>query len=391
LASSSNYNVFAHLTAEKCVTYRTVLNVFTQAKARFVIHLRPTDVERQLADDGMRYADATAVEMMLQQLMAWGNLEAHPDTAEVLTVDDFWRVRNLYQMSAAGEAAEAALAVFEQSLRQPGELQAAALDDIRKQLDQVIFLSRQEKVDDADVFNAFSLLRQRFDELTAQAQRFIGGLQRRIELQGLNVESFLIYKQRLIDYLERFLSQLVLAGHEIAMTIRSIEPERIAPLLHRAAERELVDRLTVTDEDRAVARRAWQQRWEGLCSWFVGSDKRPSQAEELRGAARAAIPSLVAAVTGMTGERGGAIGQPTCGHWLCGLQKRRMIKRPIDCGGARLPSIPVGIYRLTPTRWTSAAPSLCRQRRAGLMPRRYGFRRGCTIPGDTRRGDGRRT
>jgi len=61
----------------------------------------------------------------------------------------------------------------------------------------------------------FSLLRQRFDELTAQAQRFIGGLQRRIELQGLNVESFLTYKQRLIDYLERFLSQLVLAGMKL--------------------------------------------------------------------------------------------------------------------------------------------------------------------------------
>ena len=257
MVPSSNYNVFAHLSAEKCVMYRTVLNVFVQAKARFVIHLRPTDVERQLADDGVTYADGTAVEIMLQQLMAWGNLEAHADTSEVLTVDDFWRVRNLYQMSPAGEAAEAALAVFEQSLRQPGELQAAALDDIRKQLDQVIFLLQQAKVDDADAFNAFSPLRQRFDELTAQAQRFIGGLQRRIELQGLNVESFLTYKQRLIDYLERFLSQLVLAGHEIAMTIRSIEPERIAPLLHRVAERELVDRLTVTDEDRAVARRAW--------------------------------------------------------------------------------------------------------------------------------------
>jgi uncharacterized protein (TIGR02677 family) len=305
LASSSDYNVFAHLTAEKSVMYRAVLKVFAQAKAQFVIHLRPTDVERQLADDGVRYADGTAVEMVLQQLVAWGNLEAHPDTAEVLTVQDFWRVRNLYQMSHAGESAEVALAVFEQSLRQPGELQAAALDDIRRQLDQVIFLSRREEVDDAEVFNAFSLLRQRFDELTVQAQRFIGGLQRRIELQGLNVESFLSYKQRLIDYLERFLSQLVLAGHEIAMTIRSIAPERIAPLLHRAAERELVDRLTVSDEDRAVARRAWHQRWEGLCSWFVGSDTRPSQAEELRGAARAAIPSLVAAVTGINDRRAG--------------------------------------------------------------------------------------
>src|SRR5258708_2556587 len=195
-----------------CVVYGTVLNVLVQAKARFVIHLRPTDVERHLADDGVRYADGTAVEIMLQQLMAWGNLEAHPDTAEVLTVDDFWRVRDLYQMSPAGEAAEAALAVFEQSLRQPGELQAAALDDIRKQLDQVIFLSQQVKVGDGDVFNAFSLLRQRFEELTAQAQRFIGGLQRRVELQGLHVESLLTYKQSLIDYLERVLSQPVVAG-----------------------------------------------------------------------------------------------------------------------------------------------------------------------------------
>ncbi len=303
--SRSDYNAFAHLTAEKSEIYRAVLNVFVEAKARFVIHLRPADVERQLAERSARHADATAIEGTLQQLVAWGNLEAHPDTAEVSTVQDFWRVRNLYQMSPAGEAAEAALSVFEQSLKRPGELQAAALDDIRKQLSQVISLSYREDVDDAEVFNTFSLLRQRFEELTAQAQRFIGGLQRRMELQGLNVESFLAYKQRLIDYLERFLSHLVLAAHEIAMTIQSIDPERIAPLLRRAAERELVDRLMATDEDRAAVQQAWHQRWQGLCAWFVGSERRPSQAEELRCAARAAIPSLVAAVTGINDRRSG--------------------------------------------------------------------------------------
>lgn len=305
LISSSDYNVFAHLTAEKSDIYRAVLNVFVEAKARFVIHLRPADLERQLVQKSSRYADATAVEVILQQLVAWGNLEAHPDTAEVLTVYDFWRVRNLYQMSSAGEAAEAALSVFEQSLRRPGELQAAALDDISKQLGQVISFSDRENVDDTEIFNAFSLLWQRFEELTAQAQRFIGGLQRRIELQGLNVESFLTYKQRLIDYLERFLSHLVLAAHEIAMTIRSIDAQRIAPLLCRAAERELVDRMVVSEDDRANLQLAWFERWQGLCAWFVGGDGRPSQAEELRAAARSAIPSLVAAVTGINDRRAG--------------------------------------------------------------------------------------
>ena len=89
------------------------------------------------------------------------------------------------------------------------------------------------------------------------------------------------------------------------MTIQSINPERIAPLLRRAAERELVDRLMATDEDRAAVQQAWHQRWQGLCAWFVGSERRPSQAEELRCAARAAIPSLVAAVTGINDRRSG--------------------------------------------------------------------------------------
>src|SRR5215831_18503952 len=78
LISSSDYNVFAHLTAEKSDIYRAVLSVFVEAKARFVIHLRPADLERQLAQQSSRYTDATAVEVILHDLVAWGNLEAHP-------------------------------------------------------------------------------------------------------------------------------------------------------------------------------------------------------------------------------------------------------------------------------------------------------------------------
>src|SRR5207249_7705493 len=59
-------------------------------------------------------------------------------------------------------------------------------------------------------------------------------------------------RSTLFPYTTLFRSHLVLAAHEIAMTIQSIDPERIAPLLRRAAERELVDRLMATDEDRAA-------------------------------------------------------------------------------------------------------------------------------------------
>jgi hypothetical protein len=71
------------------------------------------------------------VEAALRQLRLWGNLEATQDNAEQSSLEAFYRLRFLYALSAAGEAAERALAVFEETLSQPGELQTAALRDIR--------------------------------------------------------------------------------------------------------------------------------------------------------------------------------------------------------------------------------------------------------------------
>jgi uncharacterized protein (TIGR02677 family) len=159
--------------------------------------------------------------------------------------------------------------------------------------------------EDSEVADVFKSIRQRFDELTTQAQRFMGGIQRRIDLQSLDVESFLAYKQRLIDYLERFLRELVMATHEISTYVRSIDPQAVRELLHRGADREMVDRLFVAEDEKMANRQAWVERWEGLGAWFVGTTTRRSQAEELRSAARAAIPSLIATVSGINDRRAG--------------------------------------------------------------------------------------
>ena len=82
--------VFAHLTAEKVALYRAIMQVFTAAKARFALHLRVADVRGALTDPEATPAiDAAEVEAALEQLCLWGNLEAHPDNAEVATVEEF--------------------------------------------------------------------------------------------------------------------------------------------------------------------------------------------------------------------------------------------------------------------------------------------------------------
>ncbi len=96
---------FTHLSVPNADLYRSYLRIFAQAKERFIVHLRPEDVAAELrieADEQLTQA--------LEQLVAWGNLRADADTSRVTSVEDFHRKRSLYQLTAAGPAAEQAIA-----------------------------------------------------------------------------------------------------------------------------------------------------------------------------------------------------------------------------------------------------------------------------------------
>src|SRR2546425_1004834 len=296
--------VFAYVNADRAALYRAVMRVFMDAKARFTLHLRPQEVTEAVAFARLpEPADSAAVEAALGQLREWGNLEAHPDTADVATVEEFYRPRYLFQLTPQGEAAERALSVYEETLDKRGELQSAALSDIRTLLDEVADLADAPDVDGGKAHRALSTLRDRFEGLTSRAQAFMSSLQRTIDLQAGDGPKFLTYKETLIGYLERFIGELVVATADIGATLQRIEEQGIDRLLEAAARRDLADALDPTPEDHGAAYAGWQARWAGLRSWFIGRPETPSQAEVLRARARAAIPALLGAVVSINDRR----------------------------------------------------------------------------------------
>src|SRR5262249_54841689 len=85
---------FAHLDTQLAPLYRRVMGVFTIAKQRFVVHLRPEDVTEALNADPLPEPVAPEqVNEALRSLRIWGNLRADPDTSRVTTVEDFYRAR----------------------------------------------------------------------------------------------------------------------------------------------------------------------------------------------------------------------------------------------------------------------------------------------------------
>jgi uncharacterized protein (TIGR02677 family) len=296
---------FTHIGVRNAEQYRRLLRVFARAKERFIVHLRPEDVAAELGVD----ADDHLTEA-LEQLVQWGNLRADVDTSRVTTVEDFHRKRSLYQLTTEGQAAEQAIAFYEEAIGRRGQLQSVALADIAGQLQALLALARESDPDPAKIHLLLLSVAERFSSLADNAQAFMSALRRAIDFSDGDVDGFLAYKERLIDYINRFIADLANSGAQIAVLLTDLETAGHERLLAVAARREAADAAPEgADAAKAMARAqeqavdAWGNRWRGLHDWFASRDAgHPSQARLLRQAAVTAIKQLVDTV-GLLNER----------------------------------------------------------------------------------------
>jgi uncharacterized protein (TIGR02677 family) len=299
-------SAFAYVTAEKVRLYRLVMHAFTEAKGHFVVHLRPEDVAERIADKRGEVA-LEEVQAALAQLSAWGNLQAEPDTSRVTTVEDFYRARYLYQITREGEAAELALRTFEQVLGRRAALQAVALEEIRDTLHALLQEAGADPLDEMRVVLLLRNLATVFGDLAENARAFMAGLGRSIELRGGDREAFILYKRRVIDYLERFIRDLVTASGEIATLLERLDGEPVAQMLEVMAARDAADVAPDLAEEvlqpQAQYLENWRGHWAGLRGWFIGTADHPAQATILRSRARKAITQLMETVVRLNERR----------------------------------------------------------------------------------------
>lgn len=299
--------LFRHVSAEKAAFYRRVMDVFAASKRQYRLQLRPDEVlaEAQWPEGPPRIEEVNAA---LTQLTGWGNLESQPDTARVSSLGDFYRARFLYRLSQGGEAVESALVVFVETLERRAELQTVALEDIASRLHALRALADETAPDVAKVHETLRDLVRVFDGLAENAQAFMAGVARSIELQQADAGAVATYKRRLIDYLERFMGDLVRRSDTIAGLIVALEPAMEA-MLEQVAEREARDASPDDARDRADTqdrrRQAWRERWKGLRGWFLSTGHEPPQAGLLRARARSAIPQLLGAIAALNERRSG--------------------------------------------------------------------------------------
>lgn len=304
---ASDATLFQHVTAEKTALYRTVLDVFARAKRQYRLQLRPDEILVEARCSGSR-PPMDELNAALQQLVLWGNLEAQHDTQRVSTLEDFNRARFLYRLSQGGEAVEAALATFVEVLARRAELQSVALEDIASRLGALHRISKDDRPDVVVAHEALRDLVRVFEGLADNAQAFMAGIARSIDLQQGGEAAIVEYKSRLIDYLQRFIGELIARSDAIRAEIFAMAPQ-IDRLLELVAEREARDAAPGASADLSAAKvqrlEAWRESWGGFCGWFFQSGHEPAQSDLLRKRAVAAIPQLMGAIKAINDRRSG--------------------------------------------------------------------------------------
>ncbi|KRP45940.1 hypothetical protein TU73_11380 [Pseudomonas libanensis] len=305
-------DLFRHATAEKASIYRAIMEVFAAAKRQYRLQLRPDEVLSE-ANWGHRTPPShEEVAAALSQLAMWGNLESQPDMTRVSTLNDYYRARFLYRLSHGGEAVETGLLAFAHSLRHRAELQTVALEDIDSRLRALQQLvAEAQSSGNLDTAKAHEILRDLvrvFEGLTENAQAFMAGVTRSLELQQADATTLVAYKRRLIDYLERFMGDLIRRSDAIARILHELSVS-IDPILLQVAAREARDAAPNGTgeqvEETQRRREIWRERWKGLRGWFLPTGNEPPQAELLRARARSAIPQLLNAIATINERRSG--------------------------------------------------------------------------------------
>ena len=281
-AGPGRIEAFAYVTGYQAPLYRAIMREFTQSKDRFVFELRLPDVVEAIRLSGIyEIPDPEQTDAALTRLCEWGHLQKHLDVQDVLTVEDFLAQHYAFRLTAQGEAAERALALFDTASHaahvRENELHATALTDIRRLFEELLQLSSQADPDATQVHCSMLLLQARFQTLTANAQALIERLESEVRSQSAD-------GQQLLQDAERFVAELVLTVETIGKAVHDLEPSSFERLIRAVARRSVHDSIKM------------KSHWDSFRRWFISDPDRPSHAELVRERARPLITAGLNAI-----------------------------------------------------------------------------------------------
>ena len=265
-----------YLNVENTDRYRPIIRLFYLKYEKLKYWMYQEEVFEELKEDP--YFQEYTMEQCQQDLAAlasWGNLLTIQDTRKVTTIEEFKNKKFRYQLSETAVEVERMVIRIENLLIEGSSLEPTLLERLRISLGRLGEMSQAEA---EKRYGWWNDLNSDFIRLNQNYQDYMRELNSVKAEEMMKTKEFLVFKDRLIEYLRSFVKSLQVNVTAIEQQLRSVDREVVNQILQKVTEYELSIPRMDTEIDEQMIYDKMKGRWESISEWFAGKDGMESEA-----------------------------------------------------------------------------------------------------------------
>ena len=264
-----------YLNVDNTDRYRPIIRLFYLKYEKLKYWLYQEEVFEELKEDP--YFAEYSLEQCKQDLKVltdWGNLLAMQDTRRAATLEEFANKKFRYQLSETAVEIERMVIRIENLFIESSSLEPSLLERIRMSLAE---LPSKLAENDEKLYSYWNDLNNDFIRLNQNYQDYMRELNSVKAENLMRTKEFLVFKDRLIEYLRNFVKGLQTNVGVIETIIKGFDEEMLQTLVNRIFKYELsIPRLEVIIDESLILDKI-KGRFDSLKDWFVSEASKESE------------------------------------------------------------------------------------------------------------------
>ena len=276
-----------YLCVENTERYRPIMRYFFKQYEKLEYWLYKEDVYNALKDSISEYT-IELCEQDLLRLTEWGNLSNIQDTSNVKTVDEFKNRKYRYQLSEYSIEIERMVMRLETLKVETASLEPKLFEKLRLLLSKITGLSDLQEINEC-----YEDLNETFTKLNNNYKDFLKMFNEAKSEELMKSEQFLIYKDRVIEYLKNFISGFQINEIKIKKILSDFPSDFEDKLINNLITYRKMQPILEPNFDFDYLEEILRGKWQSIMKWFSNNKYEESETERLK----RAINNIISKIT----------------------------------------------------------------------------------------------
>lgn len=266
---SANYLVVDNVTR-----YRKIMRYFYKRHRQMQGSLYRPDILKMMREEYASDYGELEVDQDLGFLVEWGNLQRQQEMIRPKSIEEYRNKNFRYQITGEGILVEEMV----YQITNHKNATRGALDE--KGIRNLYELLQQFVTGNGEIVELWQQIRAEFRKIGEDTANYIGYITSPEIDSRMKAEQFLIYKDKFVNYLRDFISSIQGLYHPFINIINKLDMIDKEPIIDGVFQKEQ-EIPTMDGISREEVAEQVLGEFEALRNWFIGTNGRPSEYENL--------------------------------------------------------------------------------------------------------------